>query len=572
MCLLKPKVKKNIHTFRCICTRFSKFFVLLLAMLAPTFVLAQNIVQVSDGDIQPGQHVTWTSENIYMLNGFVFVDSTASLTIEAGTVIKGKPGQGETASALIVARGGKIFANGTATRPIIFTAEADDVSDPFDLPPDVRGLWGGLIILGTARLNSTPGQTAIEGIPTTEKRGLYGGNDDDDNSGVLRYVSVRYGGTDIGAGNEINGVTFGGVGRGTTVEFVEVFNNADDGFEFFGGTVQTRYLISAFNGDDCFDYDEGFRGKGQFWFALQSDEIGNRAGEHDGGTEPEDGQPYAIPQIYNATYIGSGIASANAENDLALIFRDNAGGKYYNSIFTDFEGKAIKVEDLESGQDSQARMQAGDLVLANNIWWGFGAGSNPEDFITQDFVLNHLTSHNNRITDPKLMNTSRTNDAGLLPLPSIDSPAWTDVAPVPDDGFFVQTDYIGAFGKVNWLTDWTYIAAAGIVSSEYGGHPTTRVETRASSGTLPEGYQLDQNYPNPFNPQTSISYSLPKDAHVRLDVYNQLGQMVATLVNGERKAGTYTATWNASALPSGLYFCRLQSREVNLSIKMMLIE
>ncbi|MDQ7051624.1 MAG: hypothetical protein Q9P14_01515 [candidate division KSB1 bacterium] len=210
-----------------------KVLLTLAGLLFAGLAQAQTTVTVTDSDIAPGQKVVWTSDKVYVLDGFVFVDEGAELWIEPGTVIKGKPGQGEQASALIVARGGKIYAMGTPTHPIIFTAEADDVTDPNDLPLDARGLWGGVIILGRAGLNSTPGETAIEGIPTTEPRGLYGGNDDDDNSGVFRYVSIRYGGTDIGAGNEINGLTLGGVGRGTVIEFVEVFNNKDDGFEFF---------------------------------------------------------------------------------------------------------------------------------------------------------------------------------------------------------------------------------------------------------------------------------------------------------------------------------------------------
>ncbi|HEY9114111.1 MAG TPA: hypothetical protein VIN10_05385, partial [Bacteroidales bacterium] len=145
---------------------------------------------------------TWTSNNIYILNGLVFVNDGQTLTIEPGTVIKGKAGQGENASAFIVARGGKIMAEGTAEKPIIFTAEADDLQG--SVPDLDNGLWGGVIILGKAVLNTVPAVQQIEGIPTTEARGSYGGNDDNDNSGVLKYVSIRHGGTDIGEGNEIN--------------------------------------------------------------------------------------------------------------------------------------------------------------------------------------------------------------------------------------------------------------------------------------------------------------------------------------------------------------------------------
>jgi len=271
----------------------------LFILLFPTLLAAQNVIQVTDADIVGD--VFWTSDNTYVLNGFVFVEDGETLTIEAGTVVKGKPGQAEAASALIVARGGKIFAEGTPTQPIIFTAEADDVNDPNDLPANTRGLWGGVIILGRATINVAGGEQDIEGIPVTEPRGVFGGTDDDDNSGVFRYVSLRYGGTNIGANNEINGLTMGGVGRGTTIEFVEVFNNADDGYEWFGGTVNTRYLVSAFNDDDGFDYDEGWRGRNQFWFLIQAPDVGGTGGEHDGGTTPEDGLPFAIPLIYNAT-------------------------------------------------------------------------------------------------------------------------------------------------------------------------------------------------------------------------------------------------------------------------------
>ncbi|MGF1669700.1 MAG: T9SS C-terminal target domain-containing protein, partial [Balneolaceae bacterium] len=235
--------------------RYIKPCILTLLLFLPFSVWAQNDALLNDSFINPGETKTLTSDTIWLLDGFVFVEDGAVLFIEPGTVIKGKPGTGAEASALIIARGGKIFAEGSPTQPIIFTAESDNLDG--NLPLDVNGLWGGVIILGSATLNSEPGTTIIEGIPTTETRGLYGCGDalfpvcdDDDNSGVFRYVSIRYGGSEIGAGNEINGLTMGGVGRGTTIEFVEVFNNFDDGFEWFGGTVNTRYLVAAFAGDD----------------------------------------------------------------------------------------------------------------------------------------------------------------------------------------------------------------------------------------------------------------------------------------------------------------------------------
>ena len=517
-----------------------------------------EIVQVTDADIQG--NVTWTANNTYILNGFVFVEDGETLTIEPGTVIKGRPGQAENASALIVARGGKLMADGTADRPIIFTAEADDVTNANDLPFDARGLWGGLIILGKSRLNTATGVGQIEGIPTTEPRGAYGGQDDADNSGVLRYVSVRYGGTNIGAGNEINGVTFGGVGSGTTVEYVEVVNNDDDGFEWFGGTVNAKYLISAFNGDDAFDYDEGFRGKGQFWFVLQSEDTGNRGAEQDGGTTPEDGQPYAMPVIHNATYIGSGMNSTNADNDLAMIFRDNAGGKYYNSIFTEFAGNGVTVEDLASGEDSRARLEANELVLANNYWWNFGAGNALENIAEQDFVRTHLAANANMIADPQLRMISRDNSGMLDPRPAEGSPVLT-AAVAPMDPWFTAVPFVGAFGGDNWAKGWSFLSTGGVLGVEL-----------AFDGRIPSTVELGQNYPNPFNPSTTIRFALPAASHVRLAVYNMYGQLVGELVNEYREAGTHSVMWNAGSLPSGTYLYALQTGSGMQMKKMALVK
>src|SRR5690625_5359206 len=171
----------------------------------------------------------------------------------------------------------------------------------------------------------------------------------------------------------------GGVGRGTTIEYVEVYANLDDCFEWVGGTVNTRYLAGAFCGDDTFDYDEGARRLYLLCLGIQARDDAGTGGEFDGGTTPEDGTPYAIPTIYNVTLIGSGAESGLASNDFAMNIRDNAGGRFYNSVFTDFAGRAVQVEDLPSGEDSWARLLAGDLVISNSLFFGFGGGSTPEE-------------------------------------------------------------------------------------------------------------------------------------------------------------------------------------------------
>jgi hypothetical protein len=217
---------------------------------------------------------TWTANKVWILGGRITVTSGATLTIEPGTIIKGQAGAGSNATVLLIARGGKLNATGTAAKPIIFTSVADEISiadvaagkfaSP-NLSPTVNGLWGGLIILGKAKISASASgaqinEVQIEGIPTSDANGLYGGSDDADNSGVLKYVSVRHGGTEIGAGNEINGITFGGVGSGTVVENIEVIGNQDDGIEWFGGTVNCKNVVVWNAGDDGLDTDQAYRG------------------------------------------------------------------------------------------------------------------------------------------------------------------------------------------------------------------------------------------------------------------------------------------------------------------------
>lgn len=304
----------------------------------------------------------WTKDNVYVLDGFIFVEDGATLTIQAGTMVQAKAGQEENASALIVKMGGKLMAQGTASEPIVFTGEGDQY-DGSGFSKEVRGLWGGLILLGEATTNNST-QTRVEGIPEGYEA-YYGGNNDADNSGVIQYVSIRHGGTDIGQGNEINGLTLGGVGNGTTIDHVEVIANVDDGVEFFGGAPDLKNIFVAYCGDDSYDYDEGFHGRGQYWVTIQSDEAGDRLGEHDGGSgDDEEAEPYAKPVIYNATYVGNG-------NGTCITFRDNAGGTYANTIFAN-TNKGIEVEFRNDKHNSYQMLTEGHLTLKNNLFIGTG--------------------------------------------------------------------------------------------------------------------------------------------------------------------------------------------------------
>ncbi len=273
---------------------------------------------------------TWTSDKIYELSGKVVVESGVTLTIEPGTIIKGREGTGTLASALIIARGGKIMAQGTASNPIIFTSVLDEISVGETVGPNLtetdQGKWGGVIILGYAPISAGDGDTEsqVEGIPPTDAFGAFGGNDPADNSGIMTYVSIRHGGALIGEGNEINGLTLGGVGNGTTIENIEVVGNVDDGVEFFGGTVNVSNVIVGFQGDDGIDIDMNYSGTVDN-FIVVNGPLSDEALEVDG---PE-GSTYTtgLFTLSNGTVYTFGGTDANAD------FKSKAQGTVHNVNF-----------------------------------------------------------------------------------------------------------------------------------------------------------------------------------------------------------------------------------------------
>jgi hypothetical protein len=459
-----------------------------------------NVVQVANADISGT--VNWYNTNTYVLNGFVFVEQGEVLNIEAGTVIKGKGGEGANISALVVARGGKIMAMGTALNPIIFTGEVDDVNDSEDLGVWDRGLWGGVVLLGRAHINTavdaagnaaSPKFDVYEGIPSTNPnyaQFIFGGDDDDDSSGVMRYVSIRHGGKVLESNKEINGLSLGAVGRGTIIECVETYAIKDDGFEFFGGTVNTRYLISAFNDDDAFDADQGHSGKHQFWFAVQAPDVRDKGMELNG--EPQglavSNSPLARFTIHNATIIGAG-AGSGGNNNNAFTIRDYASPSLYNSIFTDFAQRGVSIDVR-----SKNHLDNGNLDFQDNIWWGFTDGNTAANLdILNSSVLFSDSARQNDIVDPLLTSISRTANSMLDPRPAAGSPALSTDRLAPADGFYAQVNYKGAFNKVNWAAGWTALSAYGVLTPMGAGQkesptvvepPAPSIVISISSGSL----------------------------------------------------------------------------------------
>ena len=214
------------------------------------------------------------------------------------------------------------------------------------------------------------GPAQVEGIPTDNNQAQYGGNNDEDNSGVLTYVSIRHGGTQLGASNEINGLTLAGVGSGTTIHHVEVVSNLDDGIEFFGGSVTVDQALVAFCGDDSFDWDQGFHGGGSQWLAVQDQPNGegDRGGELDGDDSDDsnvsaDEMPFAIPTMEGWTVVGVG-------GQQGLLFRNGSGGHVSNGLLCN-TSEGIEIEDkTDEVEDAYQRFLAGDLTLNNIVVTG----------------------------------------------------------------------------------------------------------------------------------------------------------------------------------------------------------
>lgn len=328
--------------------------------------------------------VTWTADNVYELGKRVTVEAGATLTIEAGTIIKGQAGAGAQSTALLIAKGAKLMANGTAAKPIIFTAVSDEISiadvtagnfgSP-NLAATNGGLWGGLIILGEAPISASAASIQIEGIPTTDQNGLYGGSNATDNSGSITYVSIRHGGANIGNGNEINGLTLGGVGSGTTIHHIEIVGNSDDGVEFFGGTVNVSDVLVLNVGDDAIDTDQAWAGTLDNFIV-----ICGSATDHGLEIDGPEGSLLDGHTVMNGSIKG---APSSELGD----FRKSARGAFSNIYFFNFpnpkeddgSGSTLGYGDFSLSSGSDLTFGSGDLTFATMEMdtTGMGPGNDP---------------------------------------------------------------------------------------------------------------------------------------------------------------------------------------------------
>lgn len=361
----------------------------------------------------------------YLINGSVFVEDGGVLNIAPGVVLQG--GGTPVPDFLAVKAGGKIFANGTRSQPITFTG-----------PEPVPGSWAGVVLNGFSNCNESTQVLgcSFEAIPELR----FGGNDPDDSSGSLRYVRILWAGEVIRDDEELNSLTMNGVGAGTTIEYVQVHGGLDDGFEWFGGTVNGRYLVASQVGDDGFDCDDGFQGKVQFGLMWQGSENGDQGSDSNGlecdnDRDAPNAQPRTRPVFSNISYIGS----ANGNEGMRI--RRGSGGIHHNILVTDFADHCINIDDAAT-----AALYGTDLVIRNSFIGNCGAGRLEDAGGVSTSDLWNLAGANNRIGDPML--------DGFMPMPG--SPLLTG-GQVPNDPFFVPVSYVGAFdGVTDWTAGWIY--------------------------------------------------------------------------------------------------------------------
>ncbi|MET3112547.1 hypothetical protein AAKU52_000258 [Pedobacter sp. CG_S7] len=429
-----------------------------------------GVVEIT-GDVTAA--TTWTADKIYLLKGNVFVTNNVTLTIQPGTIIKGDK---STKGALIITRGSKIEAAGTVDKPIVFTS---------NIGAGARGPgdWGGLVLLGKAK-NNLGTSVPIEGISDATEKGKHGGTDDADNSGTLKYVRVEYAGIALGPDNEINGVTFGSVGSGTTIDYVQVYRSGDDAFEWFGGAVNAKHLITVGSWDDDFDSDNGYSGKVQFGIAQRvasiADVSGSNGFESDNLSSGANNTPQTNAVFSNITVLGpldkAGAGSINANYQHAVQIRRNSAISILNSVFAGYtEGVFYDDAAPTTGtENSSNNYTSGRSVFSNNMIIGsneksnqikasntaalalISAGLNLDNVFTPDAYASSLFTDPYKFS-PDLV-SSKSGKQGVPNFTLIAGSAAASGALFTNakvtGSFFENVAYKGAFGTTDWTAGW----------------------------------------------------------------------------------------------------------------------
>lgn len=484
----------------------------------PTVLLSTlaTVGGAGDGELI-ANNVILDCSKTWILDKKIYVAPGKTLTIQPGTVIKGRDnGSPTNATALIVEVGAKIFASGTPDCQIVFTAEADNLDGTYAISN--VGKWGGICIAGKATNNLTlaangpfnatgngrlcvaDGLGTFEGFASTNTKDQFGVNlttggvfDDNDNSGILKYVSIRHSGAVLVVGGELNALSLGSVGRGTTIEHIEVVSGADDGIEFWGGTVNVKYISMLFGNDDNFDWDCGWNGKAQFLFVMKTDNTSSpdsdNGFESDGDDQKSNLLPRSHPFIYNATMIGNSKVVTTTDNNgmAAIAAKEMTEGEIYNSVFANWRfgfnpqkalGTRLGTSEAYHNWSATAGNGSNSLKVKCNTFTGIiqkaiAIDKNGTGVATNADSTQFFTTDNNQVVAsiPGFSSTLVVNNATNVFSTKPDvtpSPALSVVGcPVPPaDGFYSEANYRGAFAPnaKPWISDWSYAAVLGATS------------------------------------------------------------------------------------------------------------
>ena len=375
-----------------------------------------------------------------------------TLTIDPGVTLFGSSGS----DYLVVTRGSQLESNGTATSPVVMTSRSG-VEGTAGL--NTKAQWGGVVINGRAPINACTG-AAVGGSVDCEKSGegssgLFGGATADDDSGSITYTQVLFAGFRVNSGDELNGIAFQGVGNDTFVDYVQVHNNADDGVEMFGGTVDVRHLVLTGNDDDSMDYTDGWRGRAQFVIVAQG-ASGDQGFEFDnnGDDNAQDNTPRSNPMIANFTLIGNRNGTGSNDSDQGMLIREGTAGQLYNGIVVDFGDDCIDIDQDETFARIGAATDTLDiqsvlLDCTNNFDESAG---DPVDLST--FFLGR--PNNAEITNTLTGDPFWVGQTG--PVPGATEQAATAIDVNAIDPWFVSADYVGAVEDANdtWYQGWTF--------------------------------------------------------------------------------------------------------------------
>jgi hypothetical protein len=386
---------------------------------------------------------TLSADTTYTLAGLVIVDDGGRLNIPAGTLLLGSTAVQPT--ALIVRRGGRLYSEGTAQAPVVMTSAN---------PPGERrrGDWGGVVLNGSSICNFPAEDCVGEG-----NAGPYGGSDLTDNSGRIVYTRIEFAGFEVSFGNELNALTLNGVGSGTELHHIQTHYGSDDGFEWFGGTVDLKYALATGISDDSFDYSTGWQGRGQFWIAQQDPNDADSGFEVDGNEDDYNATPFTQPTIYNVTLIGKqgGTGGTAGEAVKGMVLRRGTAGHIRNAIVMGFESAGIDIDNAETVD----RINAGLFSVQNSIIFGNGNNFDTDSDGIDEQAIIMQAGWNNRAVDPGLVAPFNRTAPDFRP--ATGSAATSGFASPPaGDPFFSTVDFVGgvAPGGTPWYQGWTTFA------------------------------------------------------------------------------------------------------------------